>query len=137
RAGARGERRRDAPGDRRSDRRAVAAAAGRRIAPVPSRAARSRGGVPEPHRASPEGLMRAILAMVGKDLRLLARDRMGFFFTFVFPLMIAIFFGAMFSGGSREPRGLSIAVVDEDQSAESRAFSGMLGSVPVLDVEVM
>ena len=66
--------------------------------------------------------MGPLLAMVGKDLRLLARDRMGFFFTFIFPLMIAIFFGTMFSGSGREPRGLSIALVDEDQSPESRTW---------------
>lgn len=81
--------------------------------------------------------MGAILAMVSKDLRLLARDRMGFFFTFIFPLMVAIFFGTMFSGGGREPRGLSIALVDEDQSAQSRAFAAMLDTVPEFNVEAM
>jgi ABC-2 type transport system permease protein len=81
--------------------------------------------------------MREILAMVSKDLRLLARDRMGFFFTFIFPLMVAIFFGTMFSGGGREPRGLAIAVVDEDQSPESRAFAAMLDTVPEFSIEAM
>ncbi|TMQ73019.1 MAG: ABC transporter permease [Candidatus Eisenbacteria bacterium] len=78
--------------------------------------------------------MRAILAMVGKDLRLLARDRMGFFFTFVFPLAVAIFFGTMFAGSDHEPRGLGVALVDEDGSPESRAFAAVLDSVPELDV---
>jgi len=81
--------------------------------------------------------MGPLLAMVGKDLRLLARDRMGFFFTFIFPLMIAIFFGTMFSGSGREPRGLGIAVVDEDQSAESRTFMALLDTVPEFNVQSM
>ena len=81
--------------------------------------------------------MHAFLAMIGKDLLLLARDRMGFFFTFIFPVMIAIFFGAMFSGGGREPRGLSIAVVDEDQSAQSKAFATRLDSLPEFDAQRM
>ena len=81
--------------------------------------------------------MRAILAMVSKDLKLLARDRMGFFFTFIFPLMIAIFFGTVFAGSGREPRGLSIALVDEDQSPESRAFAARLDSVPEFNVQSM
>ena len=81
--------------------------------------------------------MREILAMLSKDLRLLARDRMGFFFTFIFPLAIAIFFGTMFAGSGREPRGLSIALVDEDLSPESRAFAAVLDSVPEFNVQHM
>ncbi len=79
--------------------------------------------------------MREILAMVGKDLRLLARDRMGFFFTFIFPLAVAIFFGTMFAGSGREPRGLAIALVDEDRSPESRAFAALLDTVPEFSVQ--
>ncbi len=36
-----------------------------------------------------------ILAMTGKDIRLLLRDRAGFFVTFVFPLVYAAFLGAI------------------------------------------
>lgn len=43
--------------------------------------------------------MRKVLALAGKDLRLLIRDRAGFFFVFFFPLLYAIFFGFIFSGG--------------------------------------
>ena len=47
--------------------------------------------------------MGAILAIMGKDIRLLLRDRMGFFFAFGFPIMISIFFGTIF-GGQRGDR---------------------------------
>lgn len=80
--------------------------------------------------------MRAIVAMVGKDLRVLFRDRMGFFFTFFFPLTIAIFFGTVFSGGSNS-RAIPIAVVDEDRTAESRAFAGLLSHAPEFEVDPM
>ena len=81
--------------------------------------------------------MREILAMIGKDLRLLARDRAAFFFTFIFPLVIAVFFGTMFSGSGRETRGLQIALVDEDGSTESRALAAQLDTVPELAIQSM
>jgi ABC-2 type transport system permease protein len=81
--------------------------------------------------------MREILAMVGKDLRVLARDPMGFFFTFIFPLVFAVFFGTMFSGSGRETRGLQIALVDEDRSAESKALAAQLDTVPELSLQAM
>lgn len=65
--------------------------------------------------------MGPILALALKDLRLLARDRMGFFFTIVFPLLVAIFFGKVFSGSARI-EGIGIAVVDEDGSPSSDGF---------------
>jgi ABC-2 type transport system permease protein len=81
--------------------------------------------------------MREILAMIGKDLRVLRRDPMGFFFTFIFPLMFAIFFGTMFSGSGREARGLQIALVDEDHSAASQALAARLDTVPEFSVQAM
>jgi ABC-2 type transport system permease protein len=71
-----------------------------------------------------------IWSLATKDLRLLLRDRMDMFFTLVFPLCIAMFFGTVFggSGGGEEPMGLPIAVVDEDQSEVSRAFVASLGA---------
>ena len=47
--------------------------------------------------------MRASLVLALKDLRLLSRDRAAAFFTFVFPLAIALFFGYVFSGTTAEP----------------------------------
>jgi len=40
--------------------------------------------------------MRETIAIALKDLRLLLRDKAGFFFVFFFPLLIAIFFGTVF-----------------------------------------
>lgn len=74
--------------------------------------------------------MSAILSMAAKDLRLLARDRLGLFFSLVFPLVYAIFFGSIFSGmGGDDEGGMSeidVLVVDEDVSEESRAFFAAL-----------
>jgi ABC-2 type transport system permease protein len=65
--------------------------------------------------------MREILALAGKDLRLLLRDKPGFFFVFFFPLIYAVFFGVIFSGGGGS-RSISIALVDEDRTERSAAF---------------
>ena len=46
-------------------------------------------------------MMQHVLALTVKDIRLLLRDRMGFFFTFGFPVFYAILFGLIFSGRSR------------------------------------
>jgi ABC-2 type transport system permease protein len=55
----------------------------------------------------------AILAIALKDLRLLLRDRTSAFFTFLFPLLLALFFGAVFSGGGGTARAVVVAVADE------------------------
>ncbi len=69
--------------------------------------------------------MQRILALARKDLKLLLRDKPGFFFTFFFPLLYASFFGLIMSGmgGSMS---LNVAVVDEDGSDGSKAFVGKL-----------
>jgi ABC-2 type transport system permease protein len=66
--------------------------------------------------------MKSILALAGKDIRLLVRDRVGFFFVFFFPLIYAVFFGVIFSGQSGGIMSLNIAVVDEDKSEASQRF---------------
>lgn len=61
--------------------------------------------------------------MAMKDLTLLLRDKAGFFFVFFFPLIYAVFFGAIFSSGSEQGMSaLEVAVVDEDQTETSRKF---------------
>ena len=69
--------------------------------------------------------MHAALSIALKDIRLLIRDRMGFFFTFFFPLLIAVFFGMVFRQGSG-PAAIPVAVVDLDSTAESAAFAAKL-----------
>ncbi|MBY0311779.1 MAG: ABC transporter permease [Phycisphaerales bacterium] len=84
--------------------------------------------------------MNVILAICMKDIRLLLRDRVGFFFTFVFPLLIAVFFGSIFAGGGGGPSSIAVAIIDQDQTAGSRAFikdltdGGDLRVTPMPDV---
>ncbi|MFH0983182.1 MAG: ABC transporter permease, partial [Planctomycetota bacterium] len=79
--------------------------------------------------------MNEILALAMKDLRLLLRDKGAFIFAFVFPLVYAVFFGAIFSNvGGEATRKLQIAVVDEDGTAESRSFTEALDRTPEVEV---
>lgn len=66
--------------------------------------------------------VRTIFVLAVKDLRLLLRDKAAFFFTFIFPLVFGVLFGAVFSGaaGGDGPQELAIAIVDLDQSEDSR-----------------
>ena len=75
--------------------------------------------------------MREVWALTVKDLRLLLRDKAGFFFTFFFPLIIAIFFGTIFSGSDR-PYSVPVVLVDEDGTAESKAFLDSLAAAPII-----
>ena len=71
-----------------------------------------------------------LLAMVRKDLQLFFSDRRSVIVSFVVPIAIASFFGSIFSGpgNSNEPAKISIAVVDQDNSAISKAIlSGAQG----------
>ncbi|RJP79891.1 MAG: ABC transporter permease [Candidatus Zixiibacteriota bacterium] len=77
--------------------------------------------------------MGTILALAGKDLRLLYRDKAGFFFVFIFPLLFAVFFGVIFSGGGGSS-AIPIALVDQDSTAASRAFVDTLKQAAELDV---
>lgn len=81
--------------------------------------------------------MKAVMALALKDIRLLIRDKSGFFFTFFFPMIVAVFFGAIFSGSSgKGPQSIPILVVDEDHSAESAEFVGLLAKSDELRVEL-
>jgi len=71
--------------------------------------------------------MRSLLALARKDLRVLFRVRSGLFFTFVWPVIVAVLFGFVFSGQSTT-RALRIVVVDEDATEPSRAFVAALES---------
>ena len=78
--------------------------------------------------------MREIIALASKDIKLLLRDKAGFFFTFFFPLIIAIFFGAVFSGGSGKTHSMPVLVVDEDSSEKSGEFVKTLQDAEELQV---
>jgi ABC-2 type transport system permease protein len=81
---------------------------------------------------------RAILALARNDLRLYLTDRRAVLIGVLVPIMLAAFFGYIFAstGGSndREPGKVPIAVVDEDQSAVSRAITADLAKDKMLDV---
>lgn len=67
--------------------------------------------------------MTAMIALAIKDLRVLLRVRAALFFTLVWPIIIAVLFGFVFSGAAQDGRAeIRIAVVDEDQTAPSRAY---------------
>src|SRR5262245_12003958 len=57
--------------------------------------------------------MHALWTLAGKDLRLLLRDRMSLFWVLAFPLVLALFFGSLFGGGSDERAAMKVVVVDE------------------------
>ena len=79
--------------------------------------------------------MNEIIALAMKDLRLLLRDKAGFVFAFVFPLVYAVFFGAIFSNvGGKATSKLQIAVVDEDRTAESESFIDALAQTSAVEV---
>jgi ABC-2 type transport system permease protein len=75
----------------------------------------------------------AVLALAVKDLKLLVRNRGAFFFTFIWPLVTAVFFGAVMSGGDR-PARIRIAVVDEDGTPAASAFVEALRERQGLDI---
>ena len=79
--------------------------------------------------------MRAIFAIASKDLRLLARNRAAFFWVLGFPFLMALFFGAIASGGSGNRAPMAIAVVDQDQSTYSKAFLDELRKSEALRVQ--
>ena len=79
--------------------------------------------------------MNEILTLAGKDLRLLVRNPASLFWILAFPLLLALFFGFTFGGrGGQGAGALSLTVVDEDDSPQSRALVGRLEKSQALDV---
>lgn len=72
--------------------------------------------------------MGIIWALLTKDLRLLVRDRAGFFFTFFFPLIFAVFFGTIFSSGGGPAPKLQVALAVADDSPAARRLAEALAS---------
>ncbi len=78
--------------------------------------------------------MRSIWTLAQKDMRLLFRDKAAIFFTFGWPLVIAILFGTIFSGPQEQSNRIAIAVVDEDQTGPSGEFIAQLRAGNDFDV---
>ncbi len=78
--------------------------------------------------------MRAMWFIAMKDLALLRRDWAGLFFAFGFPLLIAVFFGVIFSSPGESRRGVELAVIDLDGSPASVSLVETLGAAAELRV---
>ena len=65
--------------------------------------------------------MKQVVAIASKDIRLLMRDKAGLFWILGFPILLAVFFGAIF-GGESPTAAMQVTVIDNDQSARSKAF---------------
>jgi ABC-2 type transport system permease protein len=65
-----------------------------------------------------------LTALVRKDLRLFFTDRRSVMLSFVVPIAIASFFGAMFSGASNSnaPAKITVAIINEDDSTIGKAI---------------
>lgn len=67
--------------------------------------------------------MSTVVTLALKDIKLLLRDKAALFWVMLFPLLMALFFGSIFGGfSSGGSRGISVYVVDEDQTDASAAF---------------
>ncbi len=104
----------------------------------PARQPGNKFGTGEENRPPPQ---RRIAGGVGrwwqiakKDWLLLSRDKMSLFFTLIFPLLMAIFFGTAFSGGSKSAR-IALAVVDQDNTAGSRQWVQKLAESESLKIQ--
>src|SRR5262249_24710852 len=111
-----------------------------RPAARPSRRPRPRGCVPGPHRAHPPRLMPlvALAAIVAKALRLFLTDRRALTMSFAAPIVIASFFGAIFSSvhGMAERARMAVYVVERDRSPIARAIVTALQDDRNLNVTV-
>ncbi|MDD5427233.1 MAG: ABC transporter permease [candidate division Zixibacteria bacterium] len=81
--------------------------------------------------------MGKVITLAGKDLRLLVRDKSSLFWVIMFPLLIALFFGTIFSGSGGQMSGMKVAVIDEDQSEFSQAYISQLDSLEALSITPM
>jgi len=81
--------------------------------------------------------MERIFTLAGKDLRLLWREKSALFWVIAFPLLIALFFGSIFSGSGGSMSGMKVALVDNDKSDFSQQYVEELKNQSSLDVRIM
>ena len=81
--------------------------------------------------------MGKILSLTIKDMHVLLSDKGNIFWVFGFPVIFALFFGAIYSSAGEGPSGMKIAVVDEDGSEFSNSFISKLESNEALIIEKM
>src|SRR4026207_1649908 len=70
--------------------------------------------------------MSAMLALAIKDLRTFSRQRASLFFTFVWPLCVAVLFGVLFGGSDRPTPRLPIVVGEGGKTQALRTFADRL-----------
>jgi ABC-2 type transport system permease protein len=78
--------------------------------------------------------MKKVIFLTVKDLRVLISDRGNIFWVFGFPVIFALFFGAIYSGTDKGPSGMEIAVVNEDNSEFSNTYVSNLESNEALKI---
>ena len=78
--------------------------------------------------------MAKLMALAGKDLRVLLADKGNLFWVFGFPTLFSLLFGAVYAGAGRGPSGMEVAVVDEDKSEFSGLYLAHLQSDEALKV---
>jgi ABC-2 type transport system permease protein len=67
--------------------------------------------------------MMAVVTIAAKDLRLVLRDRVGLFWIAAFPILFALFLGAVLERWSaRDDLALTVALSDLDRSPESQVY---------------
>src|SRR5262249_3635792 len=114
-------------GSRQGDRRGHARRTAVALCPGRRRPRDARIGVPRVDRKEPARLMSLtpFAALVRKDLQLFFSDRRSVIISFVVPIAIGSFFGAVFASGgqNREPARIAVALVDQDESTISRAIA--------------
>lgn len=83
--------------------------------------------------------LNAIRALIRNDIRLFLSDKRAVIVSVLVPILIAGFFGYVFSSGGKEDEQgkIPIAVVDEDQSKISQAITMDLGADKLLQVAVL
>lgn len=81
-------------------------------------------------------MIHAVLAIALKDLKLLFRDKTSAFFTFGFPLALAVFFGMVFGGaGAGEGSPATLALLDESGGGPlAKGFASDLEADPLIEV---
>ena len=80
----------------------------------------------------------AIRALIRNDLRIYMTDRRAMIIGVLVPILIAAFFGYVFGGNDRAEAGkIPVAIVDEDQSAVSRAIAADFAKEALVLVQML
>ncbi len=77
--------------------------------------------------------MKSLLPLTVANIRSFVRDRTAMFWTFAFPVIFILLFGAIFSGGGSAK--YTVGWVDEDGSKASDALRAVFGHVSLFDLK--